>query len=74
MTTTIVKCSKAGCRANATHKVAATWKDGRFSELKTYGFACDDHLNDVVAEARARNEHIKLASGEVIGPVEGRPI
>lgn len=51
---TVVRCSHPNCLGPAIYKVAAPWSDGRFSELKTYGFACVDHLADVLRSAEAR--------------------
>ena len=51
---TVVRCSMPDCGEEAVYKIAAPWSDGRFSELKTYGFACTDHLADVLRSAEAR--------------------
>ncbi len=48
---TFVRCSEPGCGAPATHKIAAPWSDGRFTELKTYGFSCLEHIGDVLRNA-----------------------
>jgi hypothetical protein len=50
----VVRCSGPECREPALYKVAALWIDRRFSELKTYGFACVDHVEDVFRVAEAR--------------------
>jgi hypothetical protein len=50
----VVRCSRPECREPATYKVAALWSDRRFPELKTYGFACADHVEDVFRDAEAR--------------------
>jgi hypothetical protein len=50
----VVRCSWPECREPAIYKVAALWSDRRFSELKTYGFACVDHVEDVFRGAEAR--------------------
>jgi hypothetical protein len=73
MTETVVQCSHPGCRQAATHKVAAIWQDGRFSELKTYGFACPSHAEAVVADAR-RREAYALSPGESVGDVSTYPL
>ncbi len=62
-----VKCSHSYCSDLATYKVAARWSDGRFAELKTYGFACSDHLGEVFQEAEDRRVDYALLPGEVIG-------
>lgn len=66
MPTTIVRCSMPDCREPATYKIAATWSDGAFSELKTYGHACADHLGPVFREAEDRHESYRPAPGETI--------
>lgn len=61
-----VNCTHPFCSASATYKVAARWSDGRFAELKTYGFACSDHLGEVFQEAESRRVDYPLSPGEVI--------
>ena len=56
MTTTVVRCSAPDCREPATYKIAAPWSDGRFSELKTYGHACPEHLGTVFRAAEQRRQ------------------
>ena len=51
---TKVLCSRAGCGQPAVYKLAARWSDGEFSELKTYGHACEDCLRPVFKEAEQR--------------------
>jgi hypothetical protein len=51
---TTVLCEISGCGAPARRKIAAPWSDGRFAELKTYGFACVDHVPDVCRLAAMR--------------------
>jgi hypothetical protein len=50
----VVRCSWPECPEPAIYKVAALWSDRRLSELKTYGFACVDHVEDVFRGAEAR--------------------
>jgi hypothetical protein len=50
----VVRCSEDGCQEPAVYKIAAPWSDGRYWELKTYGFACAEHLRDVVRSAEIR--------------------
>jgi hypothetical protein len=64
---TIVRCDVPGCGEPATHKVAAPWGDGRFSELKTYGFACRDHVRDVCRRAEVRWLDYEPVAGETVG-------
>ena len=66
MPATIVKCSIPGCEEPATYKIAAPWSDGSFSELKTYGHACSDHLGVVFRDAEERREGYQPAPGETI--------
>ncbi len=64
-----VNCTHPYCSDLATYKVAARWSDGRFAELKTYGFACSDHLGEVFQEAENRRLDYTLLPGEVIEDV-----
>ena len=61
-----VQCSFGGCSEPASYKVAARWSDGRFAELKTYGFACSDHLGPVFQEAERRQAEYHPAPHEVV--------
>ena len=61
-----VYCSSPGCQEAAAYKVAAPWSDRRFTELKTYGFACHDHLADVLRAAEARWLAYDPAPGETV--------
>lgn len=65
-TTTIVCCSHEGCREPATYKIAALWSDGSFSELKTYGHACSEHIGTVFREASQRRRVYHQAPGETL--------
>ncbi len=69
MPLTIVKCSVHGCDAQATTKIAAPWTYGRFSEMKTYGYACPSHSETVVEFAESRPRPKRLAEGETLGEV-----
>lgn len=64
-----VGCSVEGCGEPATYKVAAPWRGGSFAELKTYGFACDDHVRPVLADAEARWLDYEPTKDEVVGYV-----
>jgi hypothetical protein len=64
MSRTVVRCSLEGCREFAAYKIAAPWSDGSFSELKSYGFACSDHLGAVFREAEQRRMDYRPAPGE----------
>jgi len=61
-----VRCSEPNCEEPAVYKIAAPWSDGRFKELKTYGFACADHLKDVLRSAEARWLDYEPVKGEVV--------
>jgi hypothetical protein len=66
MPITTVCCSLAGCRAPASYKIAAHWSGGSFSELRTYGFACSEHLGAVFRDAEARQQAYQPAPGETV--------
>ena len=69
MPRTIVRCTKAGCRANAETKIAAPWKGGKFAELKTFGYACHDHTADVLTYAEARPKPWSMEADESVGAI-----
>jgi hypothetical protein len=62
----LVLCSEPGCEEPAVYKVAAPWSDGTFRELKTYGFACPEHLKDVLRSAETRWLDYEPVKGEVV--------
>jgi hypothetical protein len=64
-----VRCSIPDCDEPVTHKIAAPWSDGRFAELKTYGFACSAHVFHVFRDAEARWLAYEPARGEIIQEV-----
>ncbi len=68
MPKTLVKCSLPYCEEEATTKIAAPWVYGRFEELKTYGYACADHVDEVVDRAGDRPKP-PLAEGESLGEI-----
>lgn len=74
MPQTLVNCSHPGCPEPAAWKVASPWEDGRFSELKTYGFACAAHADAVVAIARQRLHARRYPPGEMVGEVATYPL
>ena len=49
-----IACSCASCQKPAVFKIAAPWHVEESVELKTYGFACVDHLRPVFRSAEAR--------------------
>lgn len=66
---TVVRCSEPGCEEPATYKIAAPWSDGRFWELKTYGFACAAHLREILRQAETRWLDYEPVPGESVGDV-----
>ena len=64
-----VTCNTPGCNGAAEYKIAAPWSAGRFSELKTYGLACEEHYAQTYREAlRRRKVHppsAEEAQGEI---------
>ena len=62
-----VGCTTPGCTEVAAYKIAAPWSDGRFSELKTFGFACLDHLRPVFRESEERRQQYARSPGENVG-------
>lgn len=66
MSTTTVGCSLSGCKEHAAYKIAAHWSDGKFSELKSYGFACSDHLRAVYTDAEQRFLAYRPTPGETL--------
>lgn len=59
-----VLCSVEGCTRPASYKIAARWSDGSFAELKTYGFACSEHLGPVFRQAEGRQSDYKTSPSE----------
>ena len=66
MSTTIVRCSRPDCQEPAAYKIAAHWSDGSFTELKSFGFACSDHLGSVFREAEQRHLDYTPSPGETV--------
>ena len=69
MPVTVVRCTNPGCHAGASSKIAAPWKGGVFSELKTYGYACPDHAEAVINYAMKRPKPSHLPAGESVGEI-----
>ncbi len=61
-----IPCSYPDCRAPAAYKIAARWSDGHLAELKTYGFACSDHIGSVFRESEQRRVDHVPSPGESI--------
>ena len=51
-----VTCGSTGCQELAEYKIAAPWSVGRFSELKTYGLACQTHYAGSFRDAVRRRK------------------
>jgi hypothetical protein len=66
MTITVVRCSGPDCHEPASYKIAALWCDGSFAELKTYGFACSNHLGAVFRDAEERRREYVPSPSESI--------
>jgi hypothetical protein len=66
---TIVRCEISGCGEHATHKVASRWSNSQFSELKTYGFACPEHVDEVCRRAAIRWLDYEPVKGESLGEI-----
>ncbi len=69
MYTRPVTCTTRGCTSNAEYKVAANWNAGRFSELKTYGLACEAHHTQCFREALQRRKVHPPSPEEVQGEI-----
>jgi hypothetical protein len=63
----VVRCTAQGCHEPATYKIAAEWSDGTTKELKTYGLACESHLQLLFRRSRDRQRGYRLAEGESLG-------
>jgi len=66
MSKIVVQCSHTDCREPAAYKIAARWSDGRVAELKTYGFACGEHVGVVFRDAEIRWREYSAGPGESI--------
>jgi hypothetical protein len=69
MPATIVRCSVPRCGEAAESKVAAPWKGGSFSELKTYGYTCGQHFAEMIEYAKNRPKPTRLPPGESVGEI-----
>ncbi len=65
----IVHCSHPGCQEVAVYKLAAPWSDGRFSELKTFGLACPDHIGAIFRASETRWRTHQPGPGEMIDEI-----
>jgi hypothetical protein len=66
MSKNVVRCCHAECREPASYKIAARWSDGRSAELKTYGFACSEHVGAVFRDSEQRRREYTPSPGESI--------
>jgi hypothetical protein len=66
MSSMVVRCSVPDCHEPATYKIAAPWSDGAFTELKTYGHACSEHLGVVFRESEERREAYVALPSETV--------
>lgn len=64
-----VLCGTPGCGGPAVYKVAATWSAGRFSELKTYGLACEAHYPQTFQDAVRRRKLHPPSAEELQGEI-----
>ena len=66
-----VRCSDEDRRdREAKYKIAAEWKGGGYSELKTFGFADDECIERVFHAAQDRASKIRLSDEEEIGEMQ----
>lgn len=64
-----IYCYGKDCPNEAVYKVAARWSDGVRSELKTYGLACPDCLEQLFRTSREKQRIGRLAPNETLEPV-----
>lgn len=64
-----VTCGAPGCGGLAEYKIAAPWSAGRFSELKTYGLACEQHYTQAYRDALRRRKIHPPSAEEVQGEI-----
>jgi len=69
MPRTVVGCSVPMCHEPASYKIAAPWSDGSFSELKTFGHSCADHLGKVFRDAQDRLKEYPPSPAETVGVI-----
>jgi hypothetical protein len=60
----IVRCTTHGCTEPAAYKIAAEWSDGSIKELKTYGLACEQHVESLFRASREKQGRCRLTEGE----------
>ena len=60
----VVRCTMQGCQETAGYKIASEWSDGTTKELKTYGLACEKHLEALFRRSREKQRGCHVAEGE----------
>jgi hypothetical protein len=63
----VVRCSMPGCGDPAAYKIAAPWRDEHHGGLKTYEFACTDHLAPLFRDAEVRWLEYEPVPEETVG-------
>lgn len=69
MYTREVTCGAADCENAAAYKVAAPWKTGTFSEFKSYGLACGEHIARAFSDAQQRAKAHPFSPEEWVGEI-----
>ncbi len=69
MSSKTVCCSDPSCTEPAVYKIAAPWSNGVFNELKSFGFACADHLGPVFKQAESRRKVYHPTEAETVGVI-----
>jgi hypothetical protein len=65
-----VLCGEEGCEQSAQFKIAAEWSDGSTRELKTYGLACEKHLESQFRRGLQKQRACRLSEGETLSAPE----
>ena len=65
-----VLCGTEGCTELARFKIAAEWSNGTTRELKTYGLACEQHLEAEYRRSLLKQQSCRLTEGERLSPPE----
>jgi hypothetical protein len=67
-------CSSPGCLEPPRYKIAAPWSHGPIHELKSYGLACEQHRQALLARAEGHRQALAVRDDELVGPVEVFPL
>ena len=62
----VVRCTVQCCQELARYKIAAEWSDGSVHELKTYGLACENHLEVLFRRSLEKHQKCRQADGETL--------